>query len=96
MAIITKTFEKQLRAISRPLNLKILKKIEQNQPIRVKDIYKSIPGMEQSVCSIRLSELKKTKLVTFYKEGKSRYYSINALEVVKLTEQINHFFASKL
>ncbi|MFL5786868.1 MAG: ArsR/SmtB family transcription factor, partial [Flavisolibacter sp.] len=79
-----------LRALNHKGRQNILEVIHERSPITVKEIY-SILRMEQSVTSLHLAVLRKSKLVLTQREGQSIFYSIN-YDTIALVKKGTKFF----
>jgi ArsR family transcriptional regulator len=80
-----------LRSVAHPLRIKILNFIGQNQPIKVKGIYKELK-MDQSIASQHLRILKNSQLVTYKRKGKEIFYSLNIDNLSKIATIVNKHF----
>jgi DNA-binding transcriptional ArsR family regulator len=74
---------KVFRAIDHPLRRKILKLLEEKEPIKVTDIYVNL-RIEQSVASQHLKILRESKIVETERKGKSILYKPNYNNLTKL------------
>lgn len=73
----------QYRAINHKLRQQILQLLHKNSRMMVTSIYVKL-RIEQSVASQHLAILRRAKLVTAEREGKSIYYSVNYPRLVQL------------
>lgn len=78
------------RAINHKLRQQILQLLHRNGRLMVTTIYVKL-RIEQSVASQHLAILRRAKLVTAKREGKSIYYAVNYSQVLQL-----HTTAEKL
>ena len=78
-----KKMGKVFRAIDHPLRKKILKLLEEKEPIKVTDIYVNL-RIEQSVASQHLKILRESKIVETERKGKSILYKPNYNNLTKL------------
>jgi ArsR family transcriptional regulator, virulence genes transcriptional regulator len=83
---------KVFRAIDHPLRKKILKLLEEKQPVKVTDIYVNL-RIEQSVASQHLKILRESKIVETEKRGKSILYKPNYNNLTKLEKIVSEIVA---
>jgi len=74
---------KVFRAIDHPLRKKILRLLEEKQPVKVTDVYVNL-RIEQSVASQHLKILRESKIVETERKGKSILYKPNYNNLTKL------------
>lgn len=74
------------KIIADPTRLSILLLLKR-QPMMVKDIAEAL-GVEQSALSHQLAKLKKARLVTFERQGKSNIYDLDDSHVFDILEQM--------
>jgi DNA-binding transcriptional ArsR family regulator len=79
---------KVFRAIDHPLRKKILKLLEEKQPVKVTDIYVNL-RIEQSVASQHLKILREAKIVETERKGKSILYKPNYNNLTKLEKIVS-------
>jgi DNA-binding transcriptional ArsR family regulator len=77
---ISTTTTKKLKALSHPIELDILIFLKKHGPTNVKTLYSQLK-LEQSICSLHLSNLRDAKLVIAKKEGRIISYSIDYEEL---------------
>jgi len=82
-----------LRSIAHPLRIKILNFIGENQPVKVNSIYNELK-MDQSIASQHLRILKDNQMVTYKRQGKEVYYSLNIDQLSKIATITNKYFAA--
>lgn len=82
-----------LKLISHPINVRILKYINDKVETTVKPIYMDL-RMEQSVTSKFLGELRKAGFVLSRKDGRKQIYSINTPRINKTMDSIADYFSS--
>ena len=87
-----KKMGKVFRAINHPLRKKILKLLEEKQPIKVTDIYVNL-RIEQSVASQHLKILRESKIVETERKGKSILYKPNYNNLTKLEKIVTETVA---
>jgi DNA-binding transcriptional ArsR family regulator len=75
-----------LRALNHHLRQEILKAIHENKRITVTEIYVKL-RLEQSVASQHLAILRKARIVSTERRGKTVFYSINSSR----TKEVNEF-----
>ncbi|HEU4902270.1 MAG TPA: metalloregulator ArsR/SmtB family transcription factor [Flavisolibacter sp.] len=73
----------QYRAINHKLRQQIIQLLHKNSRMMVTSIYVKL-RIEQSVASQHLAILRRAKLVTANREGKSIFYSVNYPRLVQL------------
>ena len=79
---------KVFRAIDHPLRKKILKLLEEKQPVKVTDIYVNL-RIEQSVASQHLKILRESRIVETERRGKSILYKPNYNNLTKLDKIVS-------
>jgi|APTNR8051073442_1049403.scaffolds.fasta_scaffold29599_2 DNA-binding transcriptional ArsR family regulator len=87
-----KTTSLLLRSVAHPLRIKMLNFIGQNQPVKVKSIYKELK-IEQSIASQHLRVLKDNQVVIYTRKGKEIYYSLHINNLSKIAATVNKHFA---
>ena len=72
-----------MKAIAHPLRLQVLEFLENKEPQTVTALLEHT-GVEQSLLSHHLAELKKKKVVSTHREGKHIYYALSLKEISKI------------
>ena len=79
-----------LRALSHPIRLKIIQLIFRNGTINVNRIYHALE-MEQSVTSQHLRILKQHDIVSYKREGKMIFYTLNEERIQEISQQLQEY-----
>jgi DNA-binding transcriptional ArsR family regulator len=69
-----------MKAIAHPLRLQVLEFLENREPQTVTALLE-LTGVEQSLLSHHLAELKRKKVVTTRREGKHIYYALELKQI---------------
>ncbi|SRR5690554_4431322 len=86
MAIDAKKLEQVafiLKTIAHPVRLAIVDLLDKNKKMAVNDIAEQL-GLEQSITSHHLNNMKIKGILQSEREGKNMYYSIKLEEVIKV------------
>lgn len=83
-----------LRALSHPLRFKILNFINENSPVNVYSIYKSL-SLDQSITSQQLRILREAGVVHTQRKGKEIFYSLHLNKLKKIIEVLSYFTVSQ-